>query len=109
MRLVCLFGLLLTTSASASSDDAWEEFRAEVETSCRSAAGDILETPEIVVDPFGSESYGIAVLVGVERGGDDVPRSVVCVFDKASRSAQIGTPLDLPAHETARPESGAQD
>lgn len=83
--------------AVAASGDAWDEFRAEVETACRAATEASFETASIVVDPFGTESYGIAILTGLERGGDNVERSLVCVFDKVSRVVEIGAPLDFPA------------
>lgn len=89
--------IALSAPVKASSEDAWEEFRAEVEAACRSTTEDIFEAPEIIVDPFGSESYGIAIVTGLERGGDGTPRSIVCIFDKVSRSAEVGTPLDIPA------------
>lgn len=81
--------------ALSASSDAWEEFRVEVKEACLKAAEGVLRNPEIVVDPFGSESYGIAVLTGPETGGDDQPRRLLCVFDKQSRKAEVGGPLEL--------------
>lgn len=86
--------LVSPASVHASSEEAWDEFRAQVEEACLSAADGILEEPRIVVDPFGSERFGLAVLTGREAGGDDAERMVICVFDKTERTAELGTPLD---------------
>ncbi len=83
------------SAASASSDDAWAEFRIEVETKCEQAAQGVLKNPEIVVDPFGTESYGVAVLFGPEVGGSDAERMLVCVFDKKARTAEVGSALEF--------------
>lgn len=76
------------TTAQAASGDAWEEFQQEVELACRDASKDVI-TPEVVqVDPYGSESYGFAVLVGPEVGTTDL-RLVACAYDKASQKAEV--------------------
>lgn len=74
------------TGALASSDDAWAEFAAEVESACLAATADSLPGASAVVDPFGSESYGLAIVSG-EAG------SIVCVFDKATKAVEIGGEL----------------
>jgi hypothetical protein len=35
------------------------------------------------------------VLTGAEKGGDDKPRTLVCVFDKSSRKAEVGSTLEM--------------
>lgn len=84
--LALIFGT--TLAATASSGDAWAEFAAEVEASCRAASIDIIADPTIVVDPFGSENYGLAIVSGETA-------SLVCVFDKHSRSVEIGGELNV--------------
>lgn len=95
MRLFPVFAslaVIAATPALASSDAAWEEFRAEVETACKALA----EVPEggkllIEVSPQGSESYGTAlVTVGLKDGGAD---RMICVMDKKSRKAEIAAPF----------------
>ncbi|NRQ13978.1 hypothetical protein BHMPCIPO_01200 [Ensifer sesbaniae] len=58
---------LLASNAAASSGDAWETFRAEVSERCLAAASS-LEKASAVVDPFGSESFGLALVIGTPKG-----------------------------------------
>lgn len=83
-------------AASASSGDAWAEFAAEVETSCREATADLIADPTVVVDPFGSETYGLAIVSGETT-------SVICVFDKQDKTVEIGGELDATITPTATP------
>ncbi len=85
--------LLLAGPAFASSDDAWAEFAAEVESACLAAAGDTLSDALAVVDPFGSESYGLAIVSG--RTANDAPASMICVLNKQSRAVEIGGELAI--------------
>lgn len=73
----------LSGPALASSPDAWAEFRVEVRDTCLAAAkAQGMKTPEVIVHPFGSASYGIAVL----REGDD---KRICVFNKATKAVEL--------------------
>jgi hypothetical protein len=56
--LAAMMTTVLAAPTWASSDDSWAEFRVEVEETCLKVPEGILVTPSIVVDPFGSESYG---------------------------------------------------
>lgn len=85
--------LLGALPASAASDDAWAEFAAKVEESCVTATGGMLENAKAVVDPFGSESYGLAIVTGTV--GRDQTAAIVCVFDKQAETVQIGSELDV--------------
>lgn len=94
-----LAGALLTAgTATAASEEAWDEFRADVRTACLAKGQDLIETPAIVVDPFGSDTYGYALMTGMEKGSANV-RSVVCVFDKQAKTAEVSAPLDLATSE----------
>lgn len=73
------------TSTRASDSDAWTEFRTKVETACRAAASSELQDANIVVDPFGSASYGLAILSGSV--------TKICVFDKRTEVVEIGSEL----------------
>lgn len=80
--------------ASAASPDAWAAFRRDVEASCRAAAAALIEAPIVTVDPFGSASYGLAVLSG--RALDDgLQSSLVCVYDKTTHQSEIGGAMAL--------------
>lgn len=93
--LAVMIAAALSAPAAASTQQAWEEFRATVEETCQNAAEGLLEAPEIVVDPFGSESYGIAVLTGRDVGGDGDLLNVVCVVDKTTGAAELSGSLNL--------------
>lgn len=84
----------VVTPAFASSGDAWEEFAAEVEAGCVAATSEILTNATVVVDPFGSESYGLAVVTG--EVAPDTLKSIICVFDKQTKAIEIGGELDIP-------------
>lgn len=73
------------TGASASSDDAWIAFRAEVLAACTA----LVEPPAptaVQVSPFGSESYGGAIVTVIRDG---VIERSLCIFDKISRKAEL--------------------
>lgn len=91
--LAVLTGSLLTVFASstyvrASSSDAWEEFQQNVEKACIAASAGALQVKSVRVDPYGSESYGFAVLSGIEAGTSS-ERIVVCAYDKVSETAEV--------------------
>lgn len=85
--------------ALAASTDAWAEFASEVEQSCLAATSDILSESAAIVDPYGSESYGLAIVSGEAAPG--VRRSIICVFDKQTRTVEIGGELEMEASATA--------
>lgn len=81
----------LPATALASSEEAWEDFREAVRTSCR-ALVDRRNADRVTIEtsPFGSETYG-AALVTVERDGG-VER-MICVYDKATKRAELAAPF----------------
>jgi hypothetical protein len=81
-----------TLPASASSPDAWEAFRQEVAAACIAAAAPLVENAAADVDPFGSQSYGLALVHGKAKGGDSEIRAI-CVFDKETKAVEIGGEL----------------
>lgn len=87
------FALLGALPAFAASDDAWAEFAVKVEQSCVTATSGMLENAKAVVDQFGSESYGLAIVTGTVATGELA--AVVCVFDKQAETVQIGGELDV--------------
>lgn len=92
-------GVFAVRHAYADGEDSWETFRAEVEAACLVAAqGDQgLFTPDAsaTVDPFGSESYGLALVEGPARGAEDVTIRSICVYDKQDKTVEMGG--ELPA------------
>jgi len=93
VRLIpCLCaGLLLSqpVPAAASSDDAWAAFRDSVRSACLAlvAPG---TTPEIEVNPFGSDSYGAANVTVATAAGTD---RMICIFDKRTGRAELTAPF----------------
>ena len=95
LRSVAIAAIALCTigTAYASSDDAWAEFQAEVEAGCIAAAAPLLSNALAIVDPFGSESYGFAVVTGETSVGTIM--SAICVMNKQTRAFEIGGELDI--------------
>jgi hypothetical protein len=92
--LVTLAGAaMLSAPAFASSDDAWDAFRKDVATQCLKAAEPLFATAEATVDPFGSSSYGLALIHGTARGTAASEISAICVYDKKARTVEIGGEL----------------
>ncbi|MDT1061763.1 hypothetical protein RM190_07825 [Paracoccus sp. CPCC 101403] len=94
MRLpILLVATLAATPALASSEEAWTEFRAEVEKACTALAPTEGETA-MEVNPFGSESYGAALLITtLADGGAD---RYVCIYDKQTKKAELTAPFTPP-------------
>ncbi|MCG6112248.1 MAG: hypothetical protein MEQ74_08695 [Paracoccus sp.] len=99
--------LLLAGPAFGSSDDAWSAFATEIEDACLGAVGGSISDPSVVVDPFGSESYGLAIISG--KTANDRAASVICVLDKETRAVQIGGELDIAVTRTGLQPLTASD
>lgn len=87
--------LVLAGPARASSDDAWAEMRRKVEAACLKAAAGHFTRASALVDPFGSESFGLALLRGPAKGGGGTAIQMICVYDKRSGTVELGS--ELPA------------
>lgn len=93
-RLTAISLAVLTSApAFAASGDAWAEFAAKVEQSCVTATSGMLTDAKAVVDPFGSESYGLAIVTGSVADGKQA--AIICVFDKQSEAVQVGGQLNV--------------
>ena len=97
MRFLLIMALAVGSGvpALAASDDAWEQFRADVEAACLKAAEPLFETAAAQVDPFGSESYGLALVTGNAKGAD-AAIAAICVYDKKTKAVEIGGELPAP-------------
>ncbi|SMG06621.1 hypothetical protein [Paracoccus sp. J56] len=101
MRHAVLMLLLSVGPALASSEAEWEQFRKDVETACSALAPQEGETM-IEVNPFGSESYGAALLItAFEDGAAD---RYVCIYDKQEKTAEL-TAAFTPPQEVTMPEA----
>ncbi|MGV8936112.1 MAG: hypothetical protein ACOH2J_03255 [Allorhizobium sp.] len=92
VALAVVAGLASGGPARASSDDAWAEFSAAVEQKCLSAVGGAIEKPVVVVDPSGSERFGLALVTGTPPKMKQ-PVSYICVLDKETGAVELGSEL----------------
>ncbi|WP_245413548.1 hypothetical protein [Mangrovicella endophytica] len=76
------------------------EFRTAVDAACTKATVGLLDDAAATVDPFGSESYGLALVTGAAKGSSR-RASVICVYDKKTKEAEVGGILDLPSPDAA--------
>jgi|GEM_PF-349829 len=88
--------------AAASTDEAWDAFRADVTAQCTTAAQQTLSDIQVRVDPFGSEQYGLALIDGVAERAD-TRSQLICVYDKQEKTVELGTPLNDTALEHGAP------
>jgi hypothetical protein len=96
LAAIALALISLSSPALASSGDAWDAFAKDVAAKCTAIAEGRIEEPKVVVDPFGTENYGVAILTGKAVGADATVSSI-CVYDKKSHAAEIGG--ELPADQ----------
>ncbi len=89
-RLIAAALAVLPVPGLASTEDAWDAFRASVETACLA----LVDAPDakvaVQVNPFGSESYGAALVDVAHAAGTD---RMICIFDKKTGAAEITAPF----------------
>ncbi|MBN9055999.1 MAG: hypothetical protein BGO06_14075 [Shinella sp. 65-6] len=90
--LALLAVLLATPMAQASSPDAWEEFRADVEKSCLASLPEALGTPNVFVEPTGTQSFGIAAIEGLSPESKS-QITYVCIYDKQKQTVEVSPPI----------------
>ena len=83
---------LAAPAAHASSPDAWEEFRADVEKSCRASLPEALGTPTVFVEPTGTQSFGIAAVEGLSPEAKS-QITYVCIYDKEKKTVEVSPPI----------------
>ncbi len=77
----------------AASDEAWKAFQDEVRNACLEAAGESLDGAKALVDPFGSETFGLALVGGKSKWSDD-RLGMICVFNKQTKTVELSGELD---------------
>lgn len=82
----------LPSMAGASSDDAWAAMRTDISAKCLKAAAGSIEKPKAAVDPFGSESFGLALVSGKPKGGKG-KITQICVYNKQTKAVELGGEL----------------
>lgn len=85
MRMITFLLAALPFAATADSPDAWEEFRATVAAACEALVQDP-GTVTVEVNPFGSESYGAAIVTVTADYGTD---RMICIYDKTTGVAEL--------------------
>jgi hypothetical protein len=85
--------LAMSGAAFGSSDDAWQTFREDVARQCLKAAEPLFASAKATVDPFGSETYGLALIHGVAKGTAKSEIMAICVYDKKAKTVEIGGEL----------------
>lgn len=91
--LIAVFAAtLMPAVAFASSDDAWDAMRTDVSAKCIKAAAGSIEKPKAVVDPFGSESFGLALVSGKPKGAKG-KITQICVYNKQTKTVELGGEL----------------
>jgi hypothetical protein len=81
--------ILLATPALATGEAEWDAFQAEVAAACL-ALPDAPQNAAVEVSPFGSATYGAALVTSITDG---VIEQQVCIFDKATRTAELASPF----------------
>ena len=81
--LACL--ICLASPALGSSEDAWAQFRTDVGAACLALVREP-GTVSVEVNPFGTESHGVAIVTVTTETGVD---RMVCVYDKITGKAEI--------------------
>lgn len=104
MVLAACLASLAALPAAASSGDAWQEFAADVQAKCLAASKDLLEDAKAVVDPTGSEHFGLAIMTGKAKGPDTAV-SHICVYDKKSKAVELGSELSADMVKVEMPGS----
>lgn len=88
-NLFLFIGLFIfTLESSASSPEAWDEYRRQLLDSCISKAERIMHPTQIMSDDFGTESYGVVVLKGT-RQGDGRFGYRICIRDKKTGDTEV--------------------
>lgn len=102
--LILILASFAALPAAASSDSAWEEFVADVQAKCLDAGARLMDDTKAVVDPTGSENYGLAILTGKAKGAD-ATISHICVYDKKTKAVELGSELSADSVKVELPGS----
>ncbi len=67
-------------------------FGKAVSAACVKAAAGQIDKPKAVVDPYGSERFGLALVTGTAKGAKQTI-SLICVYDKQKKTVEVGSEL----------------
>lgn len=90
-RLAAMALAFFPICALASSEKAWDEYRQMIDRTCRS----LVDAPatanvRIEVNPFGSDSYGAALVTVTYETGQD---RMICIHHKATGKGELTAPF----------------
>lgn len=96
--VVLALWVALGRAADASSEAAYASFRADVAKGCTARAKTVFADPIVLVDAFGSASYGIALVYGRTQSPKGMPQlsgleSLVCIYDKKTKKIELSGPI----------------
>lgn len=90
---ILIMGVFSSFTVHASSSDAWEEFEQSVRIQCSISFDRSFSRYHIYIDPYGTESYGIAIARGTLKSSTGLrapDSSMVCIYNKQSKQAEVG-------------------
>ncbi len=93
--------IVAASIGAAVAQDADRQFRRDVRKACMAAASEVLERPRVRLDRVGSESYGMGIVNGVAYDTGERERAI-CVYNKATGEAEIGSFMPKPKNRKAR-------
>ncbi len=103
-----VLALMLPGAAFASSEQAWDQFAKDTQQKCTDATADIFRRSQVVVDPTGTQNYGVAIVFGRSKQAKG-PAAVICVMDKKTGKAEIGSELGRDVVRVLRPKPAGQN
>ena len=84
--------VLMAAPALADAPASWEAFRDRVAEACLALDAGPGEVA-VEVNPFGTESYGVAIVTLTSEAGVD---RLACVYSKATGEAEMSAPFAPP-------------
>lgn len=87
--------------ANAANDPSWDKFRTSVAAACTNAAKTTLGETVASVDPFGTDSYGLAIVRSVPQPN----LAMICVYNKTTGTVELGAQMQSAATPAAARKS----
>lgn len=100
--------LMLPGAAFASSPEEWAKMAKDMEQKCIEATGDTFRKPQTVIDPTGSESFGLAIVYGRSKIAKG-PGAFICVYDKKTGKVEVGSEMGKDIIRIRKPKPEGQD
>jgi len=98
-----LAAMLLPGAACASTSEEWTKMAKDVELKCGEATAAMFRKSQVIVDPTGSENFGLAIVYGRSKAAK-APAAVICVYDKKTMKVEIGSELGKDVIRVRKPK-----